>query len=60
MEDAKKEIELECQIKAKKVGFAKETPTPESTIVVNTPPLKQTASSEDFKQTSIDDDNPGY
>ena len=59
VEDAKKEIELNAN-KGEKVGFAKETPTPESTIVVNTPPLKQTASSEDFRQTTIDDDNPGY
>jgi len=59
VEDTKKEIELNAN-KGEKVGFAKETPTPESTIVVNAPPLKQTASSEDFKQTNIDDDNPGY
>jgi recombination protein RecT len=59
VEDAKKEIELNAN-KGEKVGFAKETPTPESEIVVNTPPLKQTASSEDYKQTTIDDDNPGY
>lgn len=59
VEETKKEIELNAN-KGEKVGFAKETPTPESTIVVNTPPLKQTASSEDYKQTSIDDDNPGY
>jgi len=59
VEETKKEIELNAN-KGEKVGFAKETPTPESTIVVNAPPLKQTASSEDFKQTNIDDDNPGY
>jgi len=59
VEEAKKEIELNAN-KGEKVGFAKETPSPESTIVVNTPPLKQTASSEDYKQVSIDDDNPGY
>ena len=59
VEDAKKEIELNAN-KGEKVGCAKETPSPEPAIVVNTPPLKQTASSEDFRQTSIDDDNPGY
>ena len=59
VEETKKEIELNAN-KGEKVGFAKETPSPEPTIVVNTPLLKQTASSEDFKQTSIDDDNPGY
>ena len=59
VEEAKKEIELNAN-KGEKVGFAKETPSPEPTIVVNTPPLKQTASSEDFRQTTIDDDNPGY
>ncbi len=59
VEDAKKEIELNAN-KGEKVGFTKETPTPEAEIVVNTSPLKQTASSEDFRQTSIDDDNPGY
>ena len=59
VEEAKKEIELNAN-KGEKVGFAKETSTPEVEIVVNAQPLKQTASSEDFKQTSIDDDNPGY
>jgi len=59
VEETKKEIELNAN-KGEKVGFAKEAPTPEAEIVVNTPPLKQTASSEDFRQTSIDDDNPGY
>ena len=59
VEETKKEIELNAN-KGEKVGFAKETPSPEPTIVVNTPLLKQTASSEDFKQTSIDDDSPGY
>ncbi len=59
VEDAKKEIELNAN-KGEKVGFAKETPTPEAEIVVNAQPLKQTASSEDFRQTTIDDDNPGY
>lgn len=59
VEDAKKEIELNAN-KGEKVGFTKEAPTPEAEIVVNTSPLKQTASSEDYKQVSIDDDNPGY
>lgn len=59
VEEAKKEIELNAN-KGEKVGFAKEAPTPEAEIVVNTSPLKQTASSEDYKQVSIDDDNPGY
>lgn len=59
VEEAKKEIELNAN-KGEKVGFAKEAPTYEPEIVVNTSPLKQTASSEDYKQVSIDDDNPGY
>lgn len=59
VEEAKKEIELNAN-KGEKVGFTKEAPTPEAEIVVNTSPLKQTASSEDYKQVSIDDDNPGY
>ena len=40
VEETKKEIELNA-IKAKKVGFAKETPSPEPTIVVNTPLLNK-------------------
>ncbi len=59
VEEAKKEIELNAN-KGEKVGFAKEAPTYESEIVVDAPPIKQTASSEDYKQLSIDDDNPGY
>jgi len=59
VEDAKKEIELNAN-KGEKVGFTKEAPTYESEIVVDAPPIKQTASSEDYKQVSIDDDNPGY
>lgn len=59
VEEAKKEIELNAN-KGEKVGFTKEAPTPEAEIVDNTSPLKQTASSEDYKQASIDDDNPGY
>lgn len=59
VEETKKEIEQNAN-KGEKVGFTKEAPTPEAEIVVNTSPLKQTASSEDYKQVSIDDDNPGY
>lgn len=59
VEEAKKEIELNAN-KGEKVGFTKEAPTYESEIVADAPPIKQTASSEDYKQVSIDDDNPGY
>lgn len=59
VEETKKEIEQNAN-KGEKVGFTKEAPTYESEIVADAPPIKQTASSEDYKQVSIDDDNPGY